>query len=332
MLSRQLRSKNTERRKKAAEWLGDSGNIDAIAPLIDALRDKDNDVQEAAQMALVKIATTAIQPLVEKLKSENEVVVYTVLAAIAAASVQTLLTEFPSEDEDSLVEFVKKTSLEILGKISVRETIKARLSKLRNVVIKPLLVALEKSTTDFSLSDTQRLAKEALIEIGSPAVVPLIEMLDHRNCDARAAAAETLGEIRDRRAVEPLIAALKDEYYAIRERAAEALGRIGDERAAQPLMEILRTHMQGPIAESYYVREKAVIALGRIGDKRAVQPLIELLKHLNAEVRMLAAMELGTVGDVQALPMLEFVAEYDTDTDVRTKAKEAIRKITENVQ
>ena len=100
-------------------------------------------------------------------------------------------------------------------------------------------------------------AIESLVEIGEPAVEPLIQALKDEDSFVREGAAEALGKIGDKRAVEPLINALKDEDRDVREAAAEALGEIGDKRAVEPLIHVLD-----------YARvrqDKVVTALEKIG-------------------------------------------------------------------
>lgn len=79
-----------------------------------------------------------------------------------------------------------------------------------------------------------------LIEIGEPAVEPLIKSLKNTDVVVRRGAAETLGEMAIERAVEPLIDALKDEHATVRYRAAKSLGQIRDKRAVGPLNEALQ--------------------------------------------------------------------------------------------
>ena len=139
-------------------------------------------------------------------------------------------------------------------------------------------------------------AAEALVKIGAPAVEPLIAALKDQNSWARAAAAQALGKIKDRRAVEPLSAALGDERSDVRQAAAKALDHLGwkpaqDESAGwywmakhdwdkcvalgalamEPLIAALKD-------ENEYVREAAARTLGEIKDPRAVQPLIDALQ------------------------------------------------------
>lgn len=115
-------------------------------------------------------------------------------------------------------------------------------------------------------------AAEALVEIGDPAVEPLIAALKNERDKVRQSAAKALGRIGDPRAVEPLIAALQDDHGHVRELSARALGSIGDPRAVEALIAVL----QGKDYE--YVREAAAEALGKIGDARAIEPLLAALQ------------------------------------------------------
>jgi HEAT repeat protein len=97
-----------------------------------------------------------------------------------------------------------------------------------------------------SLSDrtegVRTAACSALVEIGAPAVQPLIAVLrDSREwevylCELGAHALVSIGIP----AVEPLIAALGEEDVLVRWTAAECLGKIGDKRAVFPLVAALR--------------------------------------------------------------------------------------------
>ena len=79
-------------------------------------------------------------------------------------------------------------------------------------------------------------AKAALVQIGTPAVVPLVAALSNPDSEVRYRAADCLGEIKDFRAVASLIAALKDPASFVAATAADALGKIGDHRAVAPSM------------------------------------------------------------------------------------------------
>jgi len=106
-------------------------------------------------------------------------------------------------------------------------------------------------------------AADALAKIGAPAVEPLIDALNYP--DRRMRAADALGGIGDPRAVEPLIAALKYESSSVRANAAEALGKIGGPSVVEALAAALKD-------EDVVVRWAAENALRKRGDPRAQTP------------------------------------------------------------
>jgi HEAT repeat protein len=90
-----------------------------------------------------------------------------------------------------------------------------------------------------ALGDSDENARQsafvALIDMGEPAVEPLIGALKTGTWGVRWYSARALGRIEDGRAVEPLIGALTDESNHVRAAAALALGLVGDGRALGPL-------------------------------------------------------------------------------------------------
>ena len=162
-------------------------------------------------------------------------------------------------------------------------------------------------------------ARDALVNLGEPAVEPLIEALKDEDYHVRDGAADALGNIGDERAIEPLIQTLKDKEWPVRSGAAHALGKIGDINAVEPLINALED-------EESFVRWAAAQALGNIGDNQAVGPLIEALKDEDYMVREHAAIALGNIGDERAIEPLTKVLN-DEDYMVRDAAKEALEKI-----
>jgi HEAT repeat protein len=110
----------------------------------------------------------------------------------------------------------------------------------------------------------------------------------------RRAAANTLIEIPDRRALPALIAALGDEDEAVRRNAALALGELED---------------------------------GRPGDEldTIVEPLVGALSDFDPLVRVSAASALGRMRSTRAIEPLERLAGDDPDELVRTTAATVLR-------
>jgi HEAT repeat protein len=99
---------------------------------------------------------------------------------------------------------------------------RASLVQIGPPAVAPLLAGLKDGH-----SEVHQTASWALARIGSPAVDALIALLGDRKDDVRARAAETLGAIGDVRAVGPLVALVSDRGSSqVRARAAHALGAI----------------------------------------------------------------------------------------------------------
>jgi len=83
-----------------------------------------------------------------------------------------------------------------------------------------------------------------LLEISEPAVKPLLFLLDHSAPPTLHLAIESLGRLKDKKAVPPLLEKLKDEDWATRAFAVEALVEIGDQRGILAIkkMKKVETH------------------------------------------------------------------------------------------
>lgn len=86
-------------------------------------------------------------------------------------------------------------------------------------------------------------------------------------------------------AVDPLIAALADSDTWVQRAAAKSLGEIGDLKAVGPLLELLKTQdREDPV-------QNAIEGLRRLKDLRAVEPLIDLLDHPNLSIHAWGALQ-----------------------------------------
>jgi len=198
-------------------------------------------------------------------------------------------------------------------------------------------------------SDVRKTATEALVQIGSPAVDPLIRALgdelklwadvkalfdigiNERTThdvviyslggnsliiDIRPIIVKVLGQLGNVRAVEPLIGALRDND--VRQAAIEALVQIGTS-ALEPLIYAL--------GDDELVRAAAE-ALGHLGDIRAVDPLIRALRDEKWYVREIVAEALGRIGAPRAVePLIHALGDNNTSMDVKRAAAEALGKL-----
>jgi hypothetical protein len=164
-------------------------------------------------------------------------------------------------------------------------------------------------------------ATDGLVQIGAPAVEPLIAALKEKDSKVRHAAVKALGLIGDAQgAVEPLIAALNDENIMVRRAVIGALEAIGDPRAEEGLAAALND-------ENESVRKAATKALGKIKGVDSIEPLIVALSDPgNAQVRRRAAESLGKIKDPRAVEPL-IAALTDKTVSVRKAAIDALKKI-----
>ena len=138
-------------------------------------------------------------------------------------------------------------------------------------------------------------------------VPALVQALRNRNPGVQYDAAEALGELGDPSSVGPLMAAFSgDRYSGVRWKAAEALARIGVP-AIGPLVQAL-SHPDED------VRWMAAIALGEIGDPQAIGPLVRLLGDPDRFVQSRAAFALGELGPEAVGPLMAALREGDPGT------------------
>jgi HEAT repeat protein/beta-lactamase regulating signal transducer with metallopeptidase domain len=147
----------------------------------------------------------------------------------------------------------------------------------------------------------------------------LIARLGDEDADVRRAAAHSLGQLKDSRAVPGLIGALKDSDPKVRASAAEALAEFEDSRAIAPLAALLND----PSTE---VKQSALEGLSHFEDGVPSGAVIRALGDADAEVRHKAAHLAGKLRDRSATPALAKLVG-DPDSDVRQAAIEAIGEL-----
>ncbi len=111
-----------------------------------------------------------------------------------------------------------------------------RVKDLRGVM--PLIEVLKQRKHIYG----RNVLSDALVNIGKPAVRPLIDLLNHDSWIVRSNAAGILGQIKDPTAVEPLIVLLQDDNEEVKGRAIWALGLIKEKRALEPIKDGIRNN------------------------------------------------------------------------------------------
>ena len=126
-------------------------------------------------------------------------------------------------------------------------------------------------------------------------------------------------QMKQAKDVHGLIRHLDHDSHDLQWRAADALGSLG-EIACDPLLKLLSYH-------KLHVRIGAIEALSEIKSPRSVDPLIQtLLTDKSHEVRWVAALGLGDIGDKRAITALRSSLE-DEDRYVRYGAVKALEQI-----
>lgn len=103
------------------------------------------------------------------------------------------------------------------------------------------------------------IAKDALVQIGLPAVDPLIAALDHHHPDVRFWSIRALGELNDHRAIEPLKNRIEQDFDATNRQFARTT-----------LKSLLLDQLEH---EDAALREEAIRALRWLNDTRCVEQL-----------------------------------------------------------
>jgi len=282
-------------RKNVAKALGEIGDQRATGPLLNCLRDPEWEVREAASFAVGLLHDTrAVKPLIGALTDRDpglREAAAKALGGIGDVSAVEGLVGALRDDEWA----VSQAASDALGAIGPS-------------AIEPLINVIRGSNTGI-----RKLAAETLEKVGVPddpavqawfavmkgnwewarsygelAVDPCIAALQDDDHRTRKAAAELLGDLRDRRSVIPLCAALKDRRPDVRATIIEVLGRMG-QVVVDPLIEALNE-------QDWALRQAAVRVLGQTNDERAVFPLSEVLHDEDSRVREAAAESLDKLG------------------------------------
>jgi len=171
-----------------------------------------------------------------------------------------------------------------------------------------------------------RNAADALVQIGEPAVEPLILTLQDRSIktwNIQARAVDTLAKIGSQRAVEAVIKSFEDTGLNkyVRGSAVLAVAELKPKEAVEVLSRVSRDKNQ-------FVRWKCAQALGMLGDKKGADALIRALSDEDQYIRAAAARSLGQIKAENAAESL-IGAFKDESWLVRLNVREALLQIGE---
>ncbi len=257
-----------------------------INRLIKALTDRDPGIRDAARKALITIGSLAVEPLIVALGYESVRVRRNAASALGEIGDRRAV--------DALILALKDADWHVCHHAA------ASLGLLRDArAVEPLIMALnhtgeQRPEDPFGESGQRecvgRCARQALVDIGAPAVESLVVALKRGEAIVRVRSAMALGNIADPRSVEPLIAATRDTDDRVRGNAIYSLGQIGDRCALEAIVRTL-----GDSSED--VRENAKRALKTIGvDALAQDALVDMLRDSGARERPFIIKKLDELG------------------------------------
>jgi HEAT repeat protein len=246
-------------RREAIQALGAIGEP-ALSPLMGALGDAADRVPGRAAEALGRVGVPAIQPLIDALASQRREVregAVVALAEIGAPAVDPLIEALQRQRPA-----VRRGAVAALGRIGDPDAIWCIIE---------------------ALDDEEPMVREqvvtTLVEMGAPAVLPLVESLTDKRRVVSEGAEEALVKIGER-AIDGLLQSLGDERRALRWAVVRVLAAIG---ARHPDVVVRLGEVLSDERET--VRQSAVKTLARIGSDPAIEALVGVLQTESDAVR-----------------------------------------------
>jgi twitching motility protein PilT len=161
-------------------------------------------------------------------------------------------------------------------------------------------------------------ALDSLRAFADQLVEPVIALLGDPDPDVRGGAIAVATVFEDRRIVPAAIGLLKDPDWWLRIAAADTLGRLRDPRAVEPLIAALA---------DADVKWAAVEALGRIADQRALPALGKMLADPASDVRIEVMQALRNFKHPQVRQAVMQMAQNDPERSVRGRAVDILDEL-----
>jgi HEAT repeat protein len=306
-------------------------NTAAIAPLLDALQDEDEELRYGVIWAVgrvhnsilgAELSPAAFEACLDRLENDPS-------ARVRLSALNSLAQMHRQVDQGPLV----KTFIAALG--DEQEQIRAEAARWLGQfgdakAVKSLIALLSKDESEFvrgRAAYALAFIEEDLASLskaGDDATHALLTALSDPERLVRLRAIWALGQLKANTAIRSLSNILDSEgedNYLEKRKAAEALGAIGDKSAVESLVTALQTQPHEG------VRTSAAEALGVIKDKRIIDVLIHsLTTDLEANVRASAAKALHALGDRTSREAL-LAALEDESPEVRFRAVQALAVI-----
>ena len=333
-----LKFKKLSEKSDLLHKLGVSGDKKAVPVLIQHLNTKSEEVTLTSLIGLGnlrdKSATEHILPFLKYNKKNAEQIRRAAAEALRKigdpAAIPVLIESLTDKKTPKAV---KLFVIDALGDLKAKEAV-------------PHLSTILKTEKDSSVSA----ALLALSKIGGAESIDIIEniLLKNESFDARALAAQCLGNIGDPIVIRSLVDALEDSIDYVREKALEALGKLEprfQNRSPEEIVAIIYKEKvkqkRGTLPfekmgdlKKYYKAENseeildALYTLSTLSDEKNkhLDLIAEALKHENRDVRMYAVYLLGSTGNKDYAKAINQL-QNDNSALVRKAVFEAIENM-----
>jgi len=298
-------------RRRAAEFLGEVGDVDDQATVDGLLRavtsDEDAKVRGAAVDALDELGQPALEQLLEELTGTSGSEAEWVTARKFARALKADRPELRMAAAKALGGLDDASGLQHLVEALDDEDPRVRLRACQacGTFADPRSVPALSERLDDGDPRVKRAAANALGNVGTDqALSPLLDLLDDGDEPLRRIAAGALGKANNPEPVEPLARALGDESAVVRNAAVYSV------------IELLSNV---PTEQSHAVRDRVVSELKSADDATVVEPLVEILTDgQQSRQRRNAAWILGRVAEPESALAVEALADALADEDAQT--------------
>ncbi len=243
-------------RLAAVQVLAQNRNPASIAPLTQALSDKNPAVCAAAIHALGLLRVKAVAPKIAQLLATSQASQVRQNAAVALAyladpaAIPTLISAISDSHRS-----VRYAAIKTLGSLHAQAALPALINTLKS-----------------SNANIRETAAAALGQIQSPkASSALAALTTDPNIQVREAAVIALGSTGGKTAISPLLKALKDSNFSVSLDAARSLSKLGNFKGKS-------VALKGLSQKNSFLRQEAVTVLGMTGGKKALLALEKLSK------------------------------------------------------
>ncbi len=274
-----------------------------------------NFLDEAARGSNDRLAVIALEALTEMSADQRVVDLMINRVAHGDATSRQMATGYLRNAADKEPDRMRKAMLELLsegedGTRRVAVEILLETGEPADVILQILVFAKD------LVGWLRDRILETLRTFGDDVLKPAVSLLQHKDENIRTTALVLVEQFNDPRLVGPVCRLLTDDDWWMRISACDTLGRLKDERAVPHLVNALNNED---------VRWAAIDALAQIGSPLALKPLAQLLRDKRKEVRTEVVRAFGHFTHGQLLPLLKQVNEKDPSSEVRTLAAEVHR-------